>query len=169
LTKVQDMAKTFPSIKVGTVDSWNKFQDGTADPLIKAGVKFFMVNAFSYWQGQTSANASHSYLDDLYQAFGHIQNVAGTTDIEIWNGETGWPSDGGADYESAIAGTANAKHFYQKGVCAALNWGFNVFYFEAFDEPSKGAATGDNGQSANEVHWGAYNADRTSKGIVGGC
>ena len=55
---------------------------------------FSMANAFSYWQGQQTSNASHSYLDDLYQAFGHIQNRAGTTDIEIWNGETGWPTDG---------------------------------------------------------------------------
>jgi glucan 1,3-beta-glucosidase len=53
-----------------------------------------MANAFSYWQGQTTQNASHSYLDDLNQAFAHIQNVAGTLDIEIWNGETGWPTDG---------------------------------------------------------------------------
>lgn len=167
LEKIQDMQKTFPSMKVGTVDSWNKFQDGTADPIIKGGVKFFMANAFSYWQGQAIANASHSYLDDLYQAFGHIQNVAGTTDIEIWNGETGWPSDGGANYGSAVASTANAKTFYQKGVCAALAWGFNVFYFEAFDEPGKAAAKGDNGELASEAHWGAFKADRSSKGIVG--
>jgi len=53
-----------------------------------------LANAFSYWQGQTIQNASHSYLDDLNQAFGHIQDVAGTLDIEIWNGETGWPTDG---------------------------------------------------------------------------
>lgn len=26
--------------KVGTADSWNKFQDGTADPLITGGVNF---------------------------------------------------------------------------------------------------------------------------------
>lgn len=26
--------------RVGTVDSWNKFQDGTADPIITGGVKF---------------------------------------------------------------------------------------------------------------------------------
>lgn len=26
--------------RIGTVDSWNKFQDGTADPIITGGVKF---------------------------------------------------------------------------------------------------------------------------------
>jgi glucan 1,3-beta-glucosidase len=163
LSKINDMKKTFPNVKVGTADSWNKFQDGTADPLIQGGVKLLLANAFSYWQGQQTANASHSYLDDLYQAFNHIQLVAGNTDIEIWNGETGWPTDGGDNYEAAIAGTQNAQTFWQTGVCAALDWGFNVFYFEAFDEPSKAAAVGTNGQASNEVHWGAFTADRKAK------
>ena len=39
LAKIQDMQSTFPDIKIGTADSWNKYQDGTADPIIKAGVK----------------------------------------------------------------------------------------------------------------------------------
>jgi glucan 1,3-beta-glucosidase len=29
----------FPNLKIGTADSWNKYADGTADPLIKGGVK----------------------------------------------------------------------------------------------------------------------------------
>jgi len=28
----------FPSVKVGTADSWNKFADGTADAVIQGGV-----------------------------------------------------------------------------------------------------------------------------------
>jgi glucan 1,3-beta-glucosidase len=39
LSKIQNMSSTFPNIKIGTADSWNKFQDGTADPIIKGGVK----------------------------------------------------------------------------------------------------------------------------------
>jgi glucan 1,3-beta-glucosidase len=122
-----------------------------------------LANAFSYWQGQTIQNASHSYLDDLNQAFSHIQTVAGTLDIEIWTGETGWPTDGGTNYESAMAGTQNAATFFQQGVCAALAWGFNVFYFEAFDEPSKPPSIGTNGESEDETHWGAFTADRVAK------
>ena len=53
------------------------------------------MNAFGYWQGQLISNATATYLDDLQQAYGHIQDVAGsTTSIELWNGETGWPTDG---------------------------------------------------------------------------
>lgn len=52
-----------------------------------------LVNAFAYWQGQDIKNATATYVDDLQQAFGHIQSVGGN-DIELANGETGWPSDG---------------------------------------------------------------------------
>lgn len=53
-----------------------------------------MVNAFGYWQHQDINNATATYLDDLQQAIGHIQNLVGLNTIEIWNGETGWPGDG---------------------------------------------------------------------------
>ena len=39
LDKINDMKTTFPGVLVGTADSWNKFQDGTADPIIQGGVK----------------------------------------------------------------------------------------------------------------------------------
>ena len=39
LSRINDMKKAFPAIKVGTADSWNKYQDGTADALITGGVK----------------------------------------------------------------------------------------------------------------------------------
>ena len=39
LSKIQDMQSTFPDVKIGFADSYNKFVDGTADPLITAGVE----------------------------------------------------------------------------------------------------------------------------------
>lgn len=39
LARINDVKKQFPGIKVGMADSWNKFADGTADPLIQGGVK----------------------------------------------------------------------------------------------------------------------------------
>lgn len=32
--KISDMKAATPDFKVGTADSWNKYQDGTADPVI---------------------------------------------------------------------------------------------------------------------------------------
>ena len=40
LTKINDIKATFPDVKVGTADSWNKYADGAADALITGGVKF---------------------------------------------------------------------------------------------------------------------------------
>ena len=43
LDKINDMKQTLGDagidIKVGFADSWNRFADGTADPLIQGGVK----------------------------------------------------------------------------------------------------------------------------------
>lgn len=40
LQKINQVQKMFPKVTVGTADSWNKYADGTADPLIAGGVKF---------------------------------------------------------------------------------------------------------------------------------
>ena len=71
--------------------------------------------------------------------------------------------DGGSSYQAAIAGTSNANTFWQDGVCGLLDWGVDVFYFEAFDEPSKPPTPGADGSLAIESKWGAFDADRSAK------
>jgi glucan 1,3-beta-glucosidase len=39
LGKINEVQEMFPKTLIGTADSWNKYDDGTADPLIKGGVK----------------------------------------------------------------------------------------------------------------------------------
>lgn len=155
---------TSTPIKVGTADSWNKFADGTGDAVVK-GADILMVNAFAFWQAQALDNATKTYFDDIMQAFGHIQNVAGGVDKapELWNGETGWPTDGGSNYGAAIAGTDNAKTYFQSAICGMLAWDVNLFYFEAFDEPWKPDSIGDDGKPADEKHWGAMTSSRGKK------
>ncbi|KAH6665098.1 putative glucan 1,3-beta-glucosidase [Halenospora varia] len=165
LVKIKDMkTATGGAFKVGTADSWNKYQDGTADPLIKGGADILLCNAFSYWQGQTLTNSTASFFDDIMQAFGHIQAVAGstTTGPELWVGETGWPT-GGSNYQNAVPGVANAQAYWQQAICGILDWGVNVFSFEAFDEPWKPVSVGQDGSVADETHWGIWNADRSTK------
>lgn len=165
MTKVTQVKKATNNLfKVGTADSWNKYQDGTADALIAGGVDILLCNAFSYWQGQAADNATASFFDDVMQAFGHIQKVAGGADKapELWVGETGWPT-AGDKYQNAVPGLAGAKNFWTKAVCGALDWGVNVFYFEAFDEPWKPVSIGQDGSVADETHWGAWTADRKPK------
>ncbi|KAJ4367372.1 glycoside hydrolase 3 protein [Neocucurbitaria cava] len=163
--KISTVKSALPSgIKVGTADSWNKFADGTGDAIIGTA-DIIMINAFAFWQGASKDNATHVYLDDMYQAVTHIEKVAGGADKmpEIWNGETGWPTAVGTDYEDAQGGLENAKYFYQHGFCSLLDWGFNAFYFEALDEPWKPASIGDNGNVADETTWGAMTSDRKAK------
>jgi glucan 1,3-beta-glucosidase len=132
--------------------------------LIKGGVDILLCNAFSYWQGQTFSNSTASFFDDIMQAFGHIQDVAGSADNtpELWVGETGWPT-GGSTYQNAVPGVSAAQTFWSNAVCGILDWGVNVFFFEAFDEPWKPVSTGADGAVADETHWGAWNADRSKK------
>ncbi|KAK3114305.1 glycoside hydrolase 3 protein [Teratosphaeriaceae sp. CCFEE 6253] len=165
LEKINDVKSVLPNTKIGTADSWNKYADGTADALIKGGVNLLLANAFSYWQGkEVGAGATYTYFDDLQQALGHIQSVSGSLDkIEFWNGETGWPTDGGTNYGPATASTDLASEFYSQAVCGMLDWGVNVFYFEAFDEPWKPTSIGDDGSAADETHWGAMTSDRGTK------
>lgn len=136
LDKINQVQAMLPDTLIGTADSWNKFNDGTGDALIKGGVKLILANGFSYWQGASAgAKAKSVFFDDMQQALGRIQSMAGGTDkVEFWCGESGWPSDGGSDYSAAKAGTTNAKNFYHQGVCGILDWGINAFVFEAFDE-----------------------------------
>jgi len=156
-------SKVGGDIKVGTADSWNKYADGTADA-IYGTADIIMINAFAFWQSATMDNATHVYLDDMYQAVKHIEGKVGKDKMpEIWNGETGWPTAVGTDYGDSKGGKENAATFYKNGFCALLDWGFNAFYFEAFDEPWKPDSVGDNGKAASEKTWGAMTSDRQAK------
>lgn len=70
---------------------------------------------------------------------------------------------GGSNYGAATAGTAEAYYFWKQGVCTALNWNINVFYFQAFDEPWKPVSDGADGTPGDKGHWGAYDVNRKSK------
>ncbi|CDO95477.1 unnamed protein product [Kluyveromyces dobzhanskii CBS 2104] len=144
--------------QVGTVDSWNVLVDGGSATAIEAA-DFVMANAFSYWQGQTMDNASYSFFDDIMQALQTIQTAKGSTDIQFWVGETGWPSEG-THFEEAYPGLDNAKQFWSEAICAIRGWGVNVLVFEAFDEDWKPDTSG---TSDVEKYWGVWDADRSLK------
>ncbi|GMM28884.1 glucan 1,3-beta-glucosidase [Martiniozyma asiatica (nom. inval.)] len=146
---------SYGDIPIGTVDSWNKFVDGSANAAIEVSDTFY-ANAFSYWQGETMANSSFSFFDDIMQAMQTIQTAKGSTDIDFWVGETGWATDG-PNFGSAYPTVDNAKTFWQEGVCAIRGWGINTFVFEAFDEAWKGS------DGSVEAHWGVFDSNRASK------
>lgn len=148
---------SYGDVPVGTVDSWNVLVDGgNADVIKEADVVY--ANAFSYWQSQAMDNASFSFFDDIMQAMQAIQTVKGTTDINFWVGETGWPTDG-SNYGAAVPSVSNAKQFWKEGICAMRGWGVNTFVFEAFDEAWKPETSG----SSVEPHWGVFDENSNKK------
>lgn len=160
LEKINDMRSAAPQFRYGTAETWNRYQDGTADAVIPA-CEILLVNAFPYWQGDTIDNAVGVLESDITQAYAHIQALS-TNPPELWIGETGWPTDG-TKYQNAEPGLDNAKRFYGEGICGSVNKGENVFAFEAFDEPWKPVSTGLDGSVADETHWGVMGADRIAK------
>lgn len=149
--------QSYSDVPVGTVDSWNILVSGEASAPIKASDVLY-ANAFSYWQGQTQANSTFSFFDDIMQALQTIQTAKGSADIDFWVGETGWPTEG-SSYGSSVPSVDNAKTFWQEGVCAMRGWGVNTFVFEAFDESWKPETSG----SSVEPYWGVFTDERSLK------
>lgn len=164
LAKINDMRSAAPQFRYGTAETWNRFQDGTADAVVPA-CDILLVNAFPYWQGTPIDTAVSVLESDTDQAYEHIRAAFGNTGSkapELWVGETGWPT-GGTKYQNAEPGLENAKRFYREGVCGMIGKGDNVFAFEAFDEAWKPVSTGLDGSVADETHWGVMGADRRAK------
>lgn len=70
----------------------------------------------------------------------------------------GWPTAGG-NFQAAVPGVSNALRFWYEGSCALLEWGVNVFIFEAFDETWKPPTSGED----VETHWGVWTDSRVAK------
>lgn len=176
------MHTTFPKTLIGTADSWNGWANGSMDGIITSGIKLILANGFPYWQYQDIKNASKTYFDTMSEALNHIQEVSGSLDdIHFMNGgsypilkslctfkltlvtETGWPGDGGDDAGAAKAGDKNEETYWNEALCGSLDWGLDLFWFSAFDEPNKADAIGDDGTKANEKFWGSFTADHKPK------
>jgi exo-beta-1,3-glucanase (GH17 family) len=70
----------------------------------------------------------------------------------------GWPTAGG-NFGSAVPSVPNALEFWYEGSCAIMEWGVNVFIFEAFDETWKPPTSGQD----VETHWGVWTDSRVAK------
>ncbi|KAK4940634.1 glycoside hydrolase 3 protein [Elasticomyces elasticus] len=161
---IQDVRKSYPNAQIGTADTWNGWANGSMDSIITSDINLVLANGFPYWQYQAISNATESYFDAMAQALGRVQEVSkGLNKLHFINGETGWPGTGGTAAGAAIAGDDNMKTYWQSAMCGLLDWGVDIFWFEAFDEPNKPDSTGDNGQVSSEQHWGAFSSGRIAK------
>lgn len=138
LQKIIEIKNVLPEgvNRIGTADTWNKIVDGTADAVIAhRDVNLVLANAFAYWS--PSSNPDETFHDQMQRVKYHIEREKkqGSSDkIEIWTGETGWPSDGGSDNRASKAGTTVAASYYRRTICESVVEGSKIFAFEAFDE-----------------------------------
>jgi glucan 1,3-beta-glucosidase len=138
LQKIIEVKNVLPEgvRRIGTADTWNKIVDGTADAIVgHRDVNLVLANAFAYWK--PSSDPDKTFRDQMQRVKSHVEGERkqGMTDqIEIWTGETGWPSDGGSDNGQSKAGTSLAASYYQRTICGSIADGVNIFAFEAFDE-----------------------------------
>lgn len=138
LQKIVEIKNVLPEgiQRIGTADTWNKIVDGTADAVIAhRDVNLVLANAFAYWS--PSSNPDETFRDQMQRVKSrceHERKQGVTDEIEIWTGETGWPSDGGSDNRESKAGTAVAASYYRDTICGSVLDGTNIFAFEAFDE-----------------------------------
>ncbi|KAI7055951.1 hypothetical protein KC339_g18292 [Hortaea werneckii] len=140
LVKIEEIRDLLPTVKwVGTADTWNVFVDGTADPVLEGNTL------------RTEVSRVTRYIEQKRQS---MRLPA----VDIWVGETGWPTDGGSDNGRAMASTDFAEYYFHDGICAQANKGTNIFVFEALDEPWKPSVMG-----IDESHWGVLYSNRTSK------
>ncbi|ORY78538.1 hypothetical protein BCR37DRAFT_405367 [Protomyces lactucae-debilis] len=163
ITEVRNLVKGlgYTDIPIGTADSWNKYKDGTADPVIAVS-DILLTNSFSFWEGQSKADMTTRFFNNIGQALAKIEAIKGTSDFTFYVGETGWPTSGSA-YDQAVPDLATAELHWQSTICGLRHWGINLSVFEAFDEPWKPAAIGDNGVALPETSWGVFTSDRKLK------
>ncbi|KAG4305159.1 hypothetical protein PORY_001329 [Pneumocystis oryctolagi] len=148
------------NIKVGTADTWNVFADGTAVRVIQASDVIF-INTFPYWQGVSIEDSFSTFIYSVSRAIEVIRIVK--HNMEVWVGETGWPTDGDV-YGNSVPSLESASYYWKKVICTALYNNLNIFVFELKDEPWKGNAIGLSGQSSNvEKFWGVFTLDGEKK------
>ena len=55
------------------------------------------------------------------------------------------------------------KTYWQSAVCGLLDWGVDLFWFEAFDEPKKADAVGTNGETGKRAALGLVHQRPSAK------
>jgi len=102
-----------------------------------------MANFYPYWEGLKIDNA----MADLNYKYDQLKAKAGGKKVVV--SEAGWPSAGGI-YGKALPAADNAGYYFQDFVSWTKAKQVDSFYFSAFDEKWKAAAT----NAEVEAHWG---------------
>ncbi|PRP73769.1 hypothetical protein PROFUN_16643 [Planoprotostelium fungivorum] len=149
-TWARDNGFTFP---VGYADATNVIQK---NPVLATTADILLINIFPFWEGTTMTNKDDmGMVNQIVGRWRGTQNMF--PNVKVIVGETGWSS---YDTRSGQTGLTLSKWYLELLGCAAYREGMPVYWFEAFDQPSRGA-TASNGPQ--EGQWGMFNDDRTLK------
>jgi len=110
-----------------------------------------------------SANMMEAAMAKTRQDFSAVRsylNLVGKSKLPLVVGETGWKAAqvGGSGQYRYYSSPANQKMYYDRLIAWSKESGgpFNIFYFEAFDEPWK---SGDDG-------WGLFDVKRSPRYVI---
>ncbi|KAF2764830.1 glycoside hydrolase [Teratosphaeria nubilosa] len=110
--------------KVGHVDTWTAWVNGSNDAVISA-VDFLGVDAYPYFQN-TEANSIDNGKSLFFEAYDNT--VGAANGKPVWVTETGWPISGPTENEAA-AGTSEAETYWQAVACDLLSQGINTYWY----------------------------------------
>jgi glucan endo-1,3-beta-D-glucosidase len=116
------------SVKIGHVDTWTAWVNGSNDAVINA-VDFIGMDAYPYFQS-TMANGIENN-DGLFKA-AYDATVAAAGGKDIWVTETGFPVSG-KQSGAAVPSLANAKTYWDQVGCGRLFGKVNTYWFTLQD------------------------------------
>lgn len=133
------------SALVGHVDTWDAYTNGTNAAVIEA-LDFVGLDTYPYWQYNDGNDVSNGPA--LFtKAYDATKAAIGTKDI--WVTETGW-AVAGENEGQAVAGTAEAKEYWDSVGCDLLFGKFNTWWYtlsESGASPNFGVSNSDSNTS----------------------
>jgi len=109
---------------IGHVDTWTAWVNGSNSAVIEA-VDWLGFDGYPYWQ-TTVPNSIDQAVSLFQQSYG--ATVAAAKGKEVWVTETGW-AVAGANEGEAIAGTSEAKTYWDEVGCGILFGSTNTYWF----------------------------------------
>ncbi|KAJ4295519.1 hypothetical protein N0V90_007532 [Kalmusia sp. IMI 367209] len=110
---------------VGHVDTWDAFTN-TANKDVISASDFLGMDAYPYYQPKDDNSIGNANVT-FWKAY--TDTVGSAQGKPVWVTETGWPIVGDT-IGQAVAGTDNARTYWEEAVCSFMASGINMYYFQ---------------------------------------
>ncbi|KAF3924548.1 hypothetical protein ABW21_db0206895 [Orbilia brochopaga] len=129
---VRGMVRQFNGgIKVGHADTWTAWVDPTNDVVTRA-CDMAITNGFPYWQGSSIDTATNYnvFQSSLWSTQGRVSAVK--PGIEVWVGETGWPTQG-SNFGAAKPYRPYLERYWKKIYCWLNSKNIHFYWYTLRD------------------------------------